>query len=675
MSDETCPLSDGACGSTALLEIDEERLQAVLQDHARWVQSGGAAGRRANLRRTHLRGRALAGADLRGANLSGADLSGADLSQAQLETPAGPLPEGQNTALAATDLRGASLRGADLERANLQGANLAAANLGEANLDAARLWDTDLRQADLRGARGLLAAQLGGADTTQARLPYSLLPLEGKTNILTASQTADRLFLSMLLACAYGALTIASTTDAGLLGNSTSSRLPIIGTEISVVPFYGVAPLLLVGLYVYLHVYLQDVWEELAALPAVFPDGTPLHRKMYPWLLGNLPRAYWWRLRSEHTLVSDLQLWLSHGAAWCAVPLTLMLFWWRYLSRLQWLPRPWLPEPFRWIPCSTDGLLSLWQLLLITVAIGWGYHSYRLTKATLCRDERELRLWRRTTTQRWRPGRAAWGTLAVVLVLGATAPIWMKGRKAVLTHGILNGIELDGAALQHADLGESQLEGTNLTKALLRSAYLGNARLQGANLDEAQLQDAHLEAAQLQGAHLKATQLQGAHLEDAELQGAHLREASLARADLSGADLAKCDLQQTDLRESRLEEAHLQKAHLTGAQLDGADLGEAQLEKADLEAHEDDHIPAASLRNARLDNTDLEGAQLDGVDLRGAYCTGSDLRGASLAGTDLRGADLRQTQITQTQLDTAVTDATTKVTPPLRVHAGAHPSG
>src|SRR5262249_31290516 len=228
-----------------------------------------------------------------------------------------------------------------------------------------------------------------------------------------------------LLGCAYAALTIASTTDAGLLGNSTSTRLPIVGTDISVVPFYWVAPLLLLGLYIYFHVYLQDVWEELASLPAFFPDGTPMHRKMYPWLLGHLPRAYWWRLRTEHTLLSDLKLLLSHGAAWCAVPLTLVLFWWKYLSRLHWLPRPWLPARLEWIPHSSDGLLTVLQLLLITVAIWWGYYSNRLARATLRRDDTELERWARTAEKRWRPRRSSWCAVGLVAVLGATSPLWM----------------------------------------------------------------------------------------------------------------------------------------------------------------------------------------------------------------------------------------------------------
>ncbi len=96
----------------------------------------------------------------------------------------------------------------------------------------------------------------------------------------------------MLLGCAYAWLTIATTTDARLLTNSASSPLPIIGTDIPIAWFYWAAPVLLLGLYSYFHLYLQRLWEGLSELPAVFPDGKALHKNAYPWLLNGLVRAH-----------------------------------------------------------------------------------------------------------------------------------------------------------------------------------------------------------------------------------------------------------------------------------------------------------------------------------------------------------------------------------------------
>ena len=71
----------------------------------------------------------------------------------------------------------------------------------------------------------------------------------------------------MLLVCAYTLLTAATTTDAALVTNSGTSPLPIVGSRIAIVRFYLVMPVLLLGFYVYFHLYTQRLWESLAVLP------------------------------------------------------------------------------------------------------------------------------------------------------------------------------------------------------------------------------------------------------------------------------------------------------------------------------------------------------------------------------------------------------------------------
>ena len=119
--------------------ITEEDLKRILNEHRKWVESKGKAGRKADLS-----GANLGGADLREANLSGARLGGADLSEA--------------------DLVGADLSDADLIAASLSGANLSVARLGGADLSEAALSTADLREANLSGAH------LGGADLSDADL-------------------------------------------------------------------------------------------------------------------------------------------------------------------------------------------------------------------------------------------------------------------------------------------------------------------------------------------------------------------------------------------------------------------------------------------------------------------------------------------------------------------------
>ena len=61
------------------------------------------------------------------------------------------------------------------------------------------------------------------------------------------------------------------------------------------------------ALFIYFHIYLQRLWEVLATLPAIFPDGRRLDERSHPWLLGDLVRRYLPRLRRQRLALSRLQ--------------------------------------------------------------------------------------------------------------------------------------------------------------------------------------------------------------------------------------------------------------------------------------------------------------------------------------------------------------------------------
>ncbi|MEO6885839.1 MAG: pentapeptide repeat-containing protein [Jatrophihabitantaceae bacterium] len=74
------------------------------------------------------------------------------------------------------------------------------------------------------------------------------------------------------------------------------------------------------------------------------------------------------------------------------------------------------------------------------------------------------------------------------------------------------------------------------------------------------------------------------------------------------------------------------------------------------------------MRGADLAYADLGAAVLIGADLTGADLTGADLMCAELRGTKLYGADLSHALfLTQAQVETAVGDASTVLSAPLRI--------
>ncbi len=78
--------------------MSPEQLKEILEEHGKWVESGGKEGKKANLQKA-----VLWRAKLQGANLDGANLQKADLRR--------------------TNLREADLRKANLREASLSGAN------------------------------------------------------------------------------------------------------------------------------------------------------------------------------------------------------------------------------------------------------------------------------------------------------------------------------------------------------------------------------------------------------------------------------------------------------------------------------------------------------------------------------------------------------------------------
>jgi uncharacterized protein YjbI with pentapeptide repeats len=132
--------------------------KTMIQDHARWCETGGLHGSPsvfdgADLRALEtVRGYNLTALSAKGAVFYGLDMEGVQLQGAHLE---------------GADLRNCNLRRADLRGAKLAGAKLSGADLREAQMGPLLLGADRLLACDLRGAE-LKSADLTGADVRQA---------------------------------------------------------------------------------------------------------------------------------------------------------------------------------------------------------------------------------------------------------------------------------------------------------------------------------------------------------------------------------------------------------------------------------------------------------------------------------------------------------------------------
>lgn len=577
-----------------------------------------------DLRDAYLEGARLVQASLVQANLEGAVLWEADLEAANLETARLVRARLEGAHLAEAVLRNAVLNEARLQGANLHGANLEGATLQQTNLTGASLVAAHLSGVDLTQVSGLVEGALGGAALEGARLPAGVDQFEGLKNVAEAAKNAGTLFVSMLTGCAYSWVVIATTTDAALLNNSGPARLPLIDLTIPVDAFYAVAPLVLVAFSVYFHLYLQRLWELLTDLPAVFPEGTPLDKRVYPWAMNGLIHAHMPRLQDRgHPPLMPLQNIVSRFFAWWLVPIILLLFWGKFIRAHHF----WVTEE---------------HALLLGLAVGMSLYYRHLTGLTLMGygeprpgssegEQRRLSLRRRALLNR--------------LVATASGVLLLAGLSAAAIRWPISGAwpARTVVDLRDAEVSTKPASWTGKAEAGLRRqgplpeeeiALIRKAYLKGKDLRRALASRALFIRADLRDADLSEAIMDEANLREANLRGARLRGATLWSVDLQGADLRRADLQGADLHRADLRDANLQGAVLGPSPR--SDLLAGALYDSGThwpEGFEVERYPALRVEP----EMDLRRKELSGLDLRDA-----DLRGARLEGVNLRGANLRE---------------------------------
>ena len=512
--------------------------------------------------------------------------------------------QGTRANLANTDLQGVNLQGADLCRADLQGADLADSNLRDANL----------ADANLEGVKSLFVGQLAGTVLTGATLSPNISDgfLVTLNTVAEAAKNAGKLLFGLLGGCVYSWLTIVTTTDARLLTNTSTSPLPVIGTAIPIAGFHWAAPVLLIAVFLYLHLSLQHLWGLVATLPAVFPDGVPLDKKAYPWLLTGLVCIHVPRLRTDLPALARLRALLAVILTWWIVPVTMLLFWGRYLRARHW-----------------PG--TILHIALVVLAITSAMMLYGMACRALRGDAGQQRTARKDTR--------AYRRAAAVLVTTATIVASMSLRA-------IHGAPSDPVPQAFSALGYSVFADLREATVSIRPpeyATIGKPEreefVQGADLRDRNLR--HIDAS--------VAFLQKANLSDADLFGASLSDAILIDANLTGAIFT----------DATLTGATLTDADFTSAILDTADLIDADLTAA--------YLGNATLTNGTLNFAILIGANLTGADLSRATITNANFTAAILDTADLTGADLTGAVVTQDQLDLACGDAETQLSEGLTI--------
>jgi uncharacterized protein YjbI with pentapeptide repeats len=276
-------------------------------------------------------------------------------------------------------------------------------------------------------------------------------------------------------------------------------------------------------------------------------------------------------------------------------------------------------------------------------------------------------------------------TLAPVLADHARYASGNGGRRAVLRHADLSGLNL-----VKRNLAEADFSGSSLVGALLGGSNLERASLYCADLRDSNLIRAKLVRADMRGASFRGAKLANAVLDDADLRaammmvmggmsaldrggdkpsvgvdfsGASLKRVSFGNVKLDGANFEGALLQGASFRGAKLVNVSFKGAVLTGVHIEELGAAPAALEGCVL-----DVSPAAlervPLLRARIethgewilsDGKSGEPANLDGEDLRPlkALITGRPLAGLSAKNCVAVGVDFSGCQLQASHFDGA----------------------
>jgi uncharacterized protein YjbI with pentapeptide repeats len=556
------------------------------------------------------------------------------------------------------------LKGADLTLADLRGANLVQANLAETNLLGTQFLEANLQAADLNGATGLLGAQLAGTNLFGASLPESISPFVALKRVRQVAEKA-RWFLALtLLLNGLVWLRIFTTPDAQLVSNSSALPFSGLQTTLLFIPFYLFGPVLVLSAYLCFLLYMQHLWDGVAQLPAIFPDGKKLDDSL-PWFAGWLARRHFRWLKNSRSPLAFLETALAVLILYWVTPATVLLFWGRYMTiqdmrgtALHILlavgavaaglnfpkmagkafesdsSRNGNPENvksgrsalmFMAVPGAIGILLFL---LSVGTFLGVPHHDRTATQP----GSLGIRAWAADVL--WTIGYNPYAQLTEADV--STKPRDWMGREEQFAE--VKGANLNGLRLRYVEAYGAFLVRARFWQTDLRNAYLSEADLREANFRQADLRFAVLDRAKLARAALSEANLGKANLDRADVRDANLSFAVLSEATLLDATLDGSNLYKSDLHLASLQRASLKKADLREANLEGANLMMANLEEAYLVST---NLNAARLKNADLSKAILTDASLRKSDLSGAIFQGSVVRGADLAGANLQDADLR----------------------------------
>lgn len=448
-------------------------------------------------------------------------------------------------------------------------------NISNISLENADFRNIDFRNVDLSNANNIDKADMGGTILEGAKLPKnSRLEknlIENLSRVKELSKNTSNIFFFLMAACTYCWLVITSIKDSAfILANATTTQIPIFMANVSAYGLFMFAPLFLITLYLYFNLYFINLIEEIAKYPVIFSNGETLKGKIYPWIINDYICEEFYNFHNETTIINFIKKRFVDFACWWFVPITILYFWFRYLTIYKF-----------------EALLSLFLVLSVILVFFFRIKFYMNFKIKIYNKE--------LTKKNFFIDYAGLIILVIIILLIFIAinntlenkPTINKPEinynfyhfcnkselfyKFSSTLQLMRHINFENEELsvkpKYYDLTYYLTDKEKWEKESLN--FVKPARgLDGKNFNHAKANNVFLALADLRGTKFRNANLAGADLMDADLTRADLIMANLTEADLTMANLTEADLKWADLTRANLTEADLTGVVLTRAILD-----------------------------------------------------------------------------------------------------------
>jgi hypothetical protein len=340
-------------------------------------------------------------------------------------------------------------------------------------------------------------------------------------HIAELSRNARATWFGLIGLCVFVGVTLLGHQDADFFAFGAETQLRLVNVKIPVTYFFVFAPVLVAALYIYLHLYLMNLWDALADAPARI-DGNPLADTVFPWLISHAALWYRNRVRGDHCTA-------PRALGWVVVMVSIFLGWAFGLIVLFFLWYRSLPAHEEW--------LTLWIALCLWAATTVGYTGIRAARARMWNRPR-AKVARSHERSRWLAG----GLAALLAFLswetteGGLQTLNDRGlppflypadlREANLTRKLSGTVRFEFWIKEFEPTyrdRENIDKGTDLTgnrEYIAEATARYNAPLDAPDLAGRDMRNADMRNAFLPGTDLRGIEMQGANLSGADMQPA-----------------------------------------------------------------------------------------------------------------------------------------------------------